>query len=126
MITDVVIVGGGPNGLTLAGVRPIVLERLAAASTEPKANGLLGQVVRMVDRRGLYECLSGKPGAAAAELRVFHGAWTGRASVVGGPWDCRPTERAAPGRRAAPSDGAVGLLLAGQPQPDGRDPGVHP
>ncbi|MEV1168166.1 FAD-dependent oxidoreductase [Nonomuraea sp. NPDC049784] len=67
MITDVVIVGGGPNGLmlacelTLAGVRPIVLERLAAPSAEPKANGLLGQVVRMVDRRGLYERLSGSP-----------------------------------------------------------------
>ncbi|SFQ02266.1 2-polyprenyl-6-methoxyphenol hydroxylase [Amycolatopsis arida] len=68
MTTDVVIVGGGPNGLMLAGelglagVRPIVLERLAAPSEEPKANGLLGQVVRMVDRRGLVERLGGGPG----------------------------------------------------------------
>ncbi|MEU3270169.1 FAD-dependent monooxygenase [Saccharomonospora sp. NPDC006951] len=65
MITDVVIVGGGPNGLmlacelALAGVRPIVLERLPEPSEEPKANGLLGQVVRMVDHRGLYRRLSG-------------------------------------------------------------------
>ncbi|GAA0826827.1 FAD-dependent oxidoreductase [Streptosporangium amethystogenes subsp. fukuiense] len=67
MITDVVIAGGGPNGLmlacemSLAGVRPIVLERLPEPSQEPKANGLLGQVVKMLDHRGLHERLSGSP-----------------------------------------------------------------
>ncbi|MEV0408105.1 FAD-dependent monooxygenase [Actinoallomurus sp. NPDC050550] len=65
MINDVVIAGAGPNGLmlacelSLAGVHPIVLERLPEPSREPRANGLVGQVVRMLDRRGLYERLSG-------------------------------------------------------------------
>ncbi|MEV4708452.1 FAD-dependent oxidoreductase [Actinoplanes sp. NPDC049316] len=60
---DVVIAGGGPNGLmlacelALAGIRPVVLERRAGPGTEQRANGLVGQVVRMLHRRGLYERL---------------------------------------------------------------------
>ncbi|MCM6775494.1 FAD-dependent monooxygenase [Nocardia sp. CDC159] len=58
--TDVLISGAGPNGLllatelALAGVRPIVLETLPGPATEPKANGLVGQVVRVLDMRALY------------------------------------------------------------------------
>lgn len=65
---DVVVVGGGPAGLLLAaelgllGVRPVVLERLPEPSREPKANGLVGQVVPALDRRGLSEPLTGTPG----------------------------------------------------------------
>ncbi len=65
MINDVVIAGAGPNGLmlacelSLAGVRPIVLEREPELAAEPRANGLVGQVVRMLDRRGLYERITG-------------------------------------------------------------------
>src|SRR5256885_8813018 len=67
MTTDVVIAGGGPNGLlmaselALAGVRPVVLERLPERPTWPKANGLVGRVVRALDYRGLFEEFSGRP-----------------------------------------------------------------
>ncbi|MEV6276860.1 FAD-dependent monooxygenase [Nocardia sp. NPDC051832] len=62
---DVIIAGAGPCGLLLAcelaaaGIRPLVLERLPEPSAEPKANGLVGQVVPLLGRRGLHESLSG-------------------------------------------------------------------
>jgi len=80
MTSDIVIAGAGPNGLMLAcelqlaGVRPIVLERLAEPSQEPKANGLVGQVVRLLDRRGLYEPLSDGPQPPQPSPRFMFGA----------------------------------------------------
>src|SRR5947209_6167048 len=65
MSEDVLICGGGPNGLmlacelALAGVRSTVLERLPERSAEQRANGLVGQVVRMLDRRGFIEPVTG-------------------------------------------------------------------
>src|SRR3984893_4209297 len=58
---DVVIVGGGPAGLMLAaelrlgGADPVVLERLPEISQIPKGNGLVGQIVPVLDYRGLLE-----------------------------------------------------------------------
>ncbi len=66
--TDVLIAGAGPNGLmlacelALAGVRPVVLDRLPGPSEEPKANGLVGQVIRQLDMRGLYHEFGGADG----------------------------------------------------------------
>ncbi|MGW3041332.1 FAD-dependent monooxygenase [Kitasatospora sp. NPDC001159] len=81
MINDVVIVGAGPAGLflagelALAGVRPVVLDRLPARSGEQKANGLVGQVLRLLDHRGLYQQLSGVPGAPQPVPRFVFGAF---------------------------------------------------
>lgn len=65
---DVVISGAGPNGLllacelALAGIRPVVLDALPGPSDEPKANGLVGQVIRQLDMRGLYHAFGGCDG----------------------------------------------------------------
>jgi 2-polyprenyl-6-methoxyphenol hydroxylase-like FAD-dependent oxidoreductase len=77
---DVVIVGGGPVGLmlacevALAGIEPLVLERLPERLTTPKANGLVGQVVRLLDHRGLYERIRGRAGAPVPLPSFFFGA----------------------------------------------------
>ncbi|TDD34117.1 FAD-dependent oxidoreductase [Nonomuraea terrae] len=58
---DVLIVGAGPVGLmlacelSLAGARPVVLDKRPEPSELPKANGLAGQIVDLLDHRGLLE-----------------------------------------------------------------------
>ena len=77
---DVVIAGGGPTALMLAcelrlaGVEPVLLERLPEISQIPKGNGLIGQIVPMLDYRGLLERLSagstgGRPGRGSRSGR---------------------------------------------------------
>jgi 2-polyprenyl-6-methoxyphenol hydroxylase-like FAD-dependent oxidoreductase len=76
---DVVIVGGGPVGLflacelRLAGVNPVVLERLDRPNQADKAHGLTGQVVQLLDQRGLYQ-RSGGQGVPAPAPAFFFGA----------------------------------------------------
>jgi 2-polyprenyl-6-methoxyphenol hydroxylase-like FAD-dependent oxidoreductase len=60
-MADVVIVGGGPTGLMLAcelrlaGVSPIVLERLTEINGQPKSNGLVGRIIDLLEYRGLLD-----------------------------------------------------------------------
>jgi 2-polyprenyl-6-methoxyphenol hydroxylase-like FAD-dependent oxidoreductase len=67
---DVIIVGAAPTGLTLAaelglaGVQPLVLERLPQVREIPKAGGLGGQILELLRYRGLlerFEVASGLP-----------------------------------------------------------------
>ncbi|HEV7711609.1 MAG TPA: FAD-dependent monooxygenase [Asanoa sp.] len=61
MSNDVVIVGAGPTGLVLAselalaGVHPIVLDRLPEPTGLSKALALVGRSVDMLERRGLLD-----------------------------------------------------------------------
>lgn len=76
MSAPVVIVGAGPVGLmlgcelALAGVDARVLERLPEPVSTSKANGMVGQVVRLMDHRGLYERCGGR-GASPQPLSDF-------------------------------------------------------
>ncbi|WP_053175593.1 FAD-dependent monooxygenase [Nonomuraea sp. SBT364] len=72
-MNDVVIVGAGPVGLMLAGelglaaARALVLDKRLEPSELPRANGLTGQAVDLLDQRGLLKrfgkgsSFSGKP-----------------------------------------------------------------
>ena len=79
---DAVIVGGGPTGLMLAaelrlgGADPVVLERLPEISQIPKGNGLIGQIVPMLDYRGLLGRLSAGSTAAGPVPRFGFGPLT--------------------------------------------------
>ncbi|MCK2213767.1 FAD-dependent monooxygenase [Actinomadura sp. ATCC 31491] len=61
---DIVIVGAGPVGLLLAcelslcGARPLLLDKRAEPGDLPKANGIGGQILDVLDHRGLLERLS--------------------------------------------------------------------
>ena len=64
-VIDVVIAGAGPNGLMLAGelglsgIRPVVLDPMPGPNPQPRANGIVGQAIRILDHRGLYGTLAG-------------------------------------------------------------------
>ena len=74
---DVVIVGAGPVGLlaavelTLGGVRVLVLERLAGASTASKAMGLGPLGCEALKRRGMAAAIAEEEARAFAAMKQF-------------------------------------------------------
>ena len=80
---DIVIAGGGPVGLMLAcelrlsGTDPIVLERLPGINETPKGNGLVGQIVPMLDYRGLLDRLRRRPPCRACTALLVRSAAAG-------------------------------------------------
>lgn len=77
---DVIIAGAGPTGLMLAcelrlaGVHPLVLERQPRRRDTPKAGGLGGQILELLDYRGLLErCQAACAGPAPAPRFPFGG-----------------------------------------------------
>jgi 2-polyprenyl-6-methoxyphenol hydroxylase-like FAD-dependent oxidoreductase len=85
----VVIAGGGPVGLLLAielrlaGIQPIVLERLPEISEIPKGNGLIGHVVQVLDYRGLLEPLRAESTYTGPVPQFFFGPLTLQLSRLG-------------------------------------------
>ena len=61
MDVDVIVVGAGPTGLMLAaelhlaGVQPVVVERRPQLGDTPKANALVGQILQLLQYRGLLD-----------------------------------------------------------------------
>src|SRR3954471_10870228 len=89
---SVVIAGGGPTGLMLAGelrlagVDVLVLERLAAPSGESRAGGIHARTMEVLDQRGLLEpfLAEGRPiqGGHFAGLRLDFSAFDTRYPFV--------------------------------------------
>jgi 2-polyprenyl-6-methoxyphenol hydroxylase-like FAD-dependent oxidoreductase len=103
MDADVVVVGAGPVGLLLAaelaraGVRPIVLERLAAPPEQPKARGIGVLAAEALRRRGLGEALDREHEIGLKALAREHGTTRGHFAWI----HKLDPEAADPGRRGA-------------------------
>lgn len=77
--TDVIIVGAGPTGLTLAtelcltGIKPLVLERLTDIREVAKAGGIGGQILNLLRYRELGDLLDDVAGPPVTAKLPFGG-----------------------------------------------------
>src|ERR1700743_118009 len=60
--------------LGLAGIRPVVLDPMPGPNPEPRANGIMGQGVRILDHRDLYNALAGRVGPPQHAPRAMFAA----------------------------------------------------
>lgn len=80
MDADILVIGAGPVGLTLAaelrlaGADPVVLERSATPTREPRARGLGPLAAEALRRRGLGDRLAEHHAAGQADLASDHGS----------------------------------------------------
>jgi 2-polyprenyl-6-methoxyphenol hydroxylase-like FAD-dependent oxidoreductase len=83
MDADVLVVGAGPVGLVLAteleraGVRPLVIERLAEPNPERKARGIGPLAAEALRRRGLGDQLAEHHQRGAEDFKNDHGSGNG-------------------------------------------------
>jgi 2-polyprenyl-6-methoxyphenol hydroxylase-like FAD-dependent oxidoreductase len=88
-VIDVVVAGAGPNGLMLAnelglaGIRPVVLDPMPGPNPERRANGIIGQGVRILDHRGLYNTLAGTTEPPRLNPRAMFAAFPLDLALVG-------------------------------------------
>ena len=62
---------GAATGVRFTPTLTFVLDKLPGPSDEPKANGLVGQVIRLLDMRGLHHAFGGSDGPpATASFRL--------------------------------------------------------
>lgn len=61
--------------LGLAGLRPVVLDPMPGPNPSRRANGVIGQGVRILDHRGLYDVLAGQDGPPQLNPRAMFAAF---------------------------------------------------
>jgi 2-polyprenyl-6-methoxyphenol hydroxylase-like FAD-dependent oxidoreductase len=71
--------------LGLAGIRPVVLDPMPGPNPQPRANGVVGQGVRILDHRGLYSVLAGTEGPPRRAPRAMFAAFPLDLALVPNP-----------------------------------------